>query len=142
MGRTDHCYFLGCSYDHRCPYSKQLTFRNSNCTFCMTWIAVSLWANKQINLTVITRIGKYYHLFTPWETMWYYVFSINHKIKCIQRWWVSWIRSIVPNIKCVCTMEHPLDVWLLILLLLIQGNIIYSLSPGLQRSSTDEKNLS
>lgn len=39
-------------------------------------------------------------------------------------------------------MEHPLDIWLLILLLFIQGNIIYSLSPGLQRSSTDEKNLS
>ena len=45
-----------------------------------------------INSTTITCIGKFYHLFAPWNTTWHSFYLINPWRE--QRWRISWIRSI------------------------------------------------
>ena len=59
-------------------------------TLCLT----IKWSSRfeRINSTVITCIGKFYHLFAPWNTTWHCFYPST--LTRVQRWRVSRIRSI------------------------------------------------
>ena len=48
---------------------------------------------------MITRIGKFYHLFASWNTTWHSFYPIDPK--AFAKVWVSWIGSILRKTKSV-----------------------------------------
>ena len=73
MGGSDHCYFFVCSSDRRCTHSNSDDVNLAKTRYVrFAW----LWSPcfvliEQTNSTAITRIGKLYHLFAPWNTTWH-----------------------------------------------------------------------
>ena len=96
MGVSYHCYCFGSSSDRTCPHSNQYwreTSGNSTCTLCLAIKSSSRFEriNKLDNDYLYWQI---YHLFPlPPEIPRDNSF-ISPILKRVQRWQVSWIRSI------------------------------------------------
>ena len=94
MGGRDRCNIFYCSRDGRCPHSKQWwreTSGNLNCIFCKCKIALSFWEDKQTRLRLL--VLRHFITCLPPEIPRDISF-IPSILERVQRWWVSWIRSI------------------------------------------------
>ena len=98
MGENDHCYFSRCSSDCKMSSEQVIISRscqNLNCTFCMTIILIvlSLWENKQ-TWPRFLALANFIHCLFPEKPRDIINANIPPILRGMQRWQVSWIRSI------------------------------------------------